>query len=216
MKNNYLRGLPLHQTNNTPLYHGNVSAAKPLILIETELEEMILLNKQLDHKISTNATNFNDVLIYCKKTMEKQEEQLKQLDEAITQNEKMYEENMQKELEISKKKIEKLENNIELITNENSLMKTQLSSQNQVELEIIRMSQKIEKLQLELENKNEKIEKHELKEREIVIATTEKVRKELKIEFEEDIIKIKKELHIQNLAQIKANQQEFFKICLFY
>lgn len=37
---------------------------------------MIALNKQLDQKIAMKAANFNDVLIYCKKTMEKQEEQV--------------------------------------------------------------------------------------------------------------------------------------------
>lgn len=69
------------------------------------------------------------------------------------------------------------------------------------------MRLKMDMMRRDLESKQEKIGKRELKERELVIVTTEKVRRELEAEFALEIEKVKKELQLQNQAQIKANQQ---------
>jgi hypothetical protein len=81
-----------------------------------------------------------------------------------------------------------------------------LSNLEQLELELKEYQQKVDDMQQELAEKNEKLGKRELKERELIIITTEKVRKELEVEFAQEVEKIKKELQIQNRAQLEANQ----------
>uniref|UniRef100_A0A915ECI7 Uncharacterized protein n=1 Tax=Ditylenchus dipsaci TaxID=166011 RepID=A0A915ECI7_9BILA len=91
-------------------------------------------------------------------------------------------------------------------------MKTQLGNQDQADLEMKEMRQKLDLMRRELDSKSEKIGRKELKERELIITTTNKVRKELELEFAEEIAKIQKELRIQNLAQVEANQQIVRKV----
>jgi len=54
------------------------------------------------------------------------------------------------------------------------IAETQLGNQDQMELELKEARQKLEEARLELEGKSEHIGKRELKERELVIITTER------------------------------------------
>ncbi|CAD5211489.1 unnamed protein product [Bursaphelenchus xylophilus] len=181
--------------------HDNESATLQLALVE-----LVKQKNQLDQKLANNTHSFKDVLIYCKRTIEKQDEQIERLDETIGKNEKLFEEKIVKERLKAQQEMEELKLAVDRLNSENLLMKTQLSNLEQMDLELKEMRQTIEDLKKELEEKNEKIGKRELKERELIIITTEKVRKELEKEFEEEIIKVKKEMRIQNMAHMEANQ----------
>lgn len=105
---------------------------------------------------------------------------------------------------------------------------TQLSNLEQLELELKEAQQNMDKIQHELDEKNKLIGERELKQRELIIITTEKlaffvhfwqffvfrVRKELEIEFAKEVEKIKKELQIQNRAVLEGNQHVVKKIKL--
>ncbi|KAI1724437.1 hypothetical protein Ddc_05674 [Ditylenchus destructor] len=180
--------------------------------MEQQLDELIGLNQQLDQKVVANQRHFKDVLIYCKKTIEKQDEQIKRLDGIVERSEIVYEEKLKKERLIAQQEYEELKLTVDKLNSENLLMKTQLGNQEQNELELKEMRQKLDVMRKELDSKSEKIGRRELKDRELVMVTTEKVRRELEVEFAEEIQKIQKELRIQNLAQVEANQQIVKKV----
>ncbi|CAD5207046.1 unnamed protein product [Bursaphelenchus okinawaensis] len=174
--------------------------------MQNDLIELAKEKNQLDQKLVSNTHTFKDVLIYCKRTIEKQDEQIERLDETIFSNEKLFEEKLVKERLKAQEEMEELKLSVDRLNSENLLMKTQLSNLEQMDLELKEMRQTVEDLRKELDEKNEKIGKRELKERELVIITTEKVRKELEKEFEEEITKVKREMRIQNMAHMEANQ----------
>ncbi|KAI6186667.1 hypothetical protein M3Y98_00157400 [Aphelenchoides besseyi] len=173
--------------------------------INTQLEELMDEKKRLDRKLVTNTHAFKDVLIYCKKTIENQDFQIERLDEGLRRCEENYEEKLKKERQQAHDEMAEMKLTVERLNNENLMIKTQLSNLDQLELELKESQQQLELLQKEIDEKNEKIGKRELKERELIIITTEKVRKELEVEFAQEIEKVKRELQIQNLAQTEAN-----------
>lgn len=56
--------------------HGRRQSVNPSLLIQKQIDDLLTENVRLDHKLSHNAHSFRDVLIYCKKTIEKQDEQV--------------------------------------------------------------------------------------------------------------------------------------------
>lgn len=63
---------------------------------------------------------------------------------------------------------------IDRLNTENLLMKTQLGNLEQLELELKEAQENIQKIQGELDEKNKLIGERELRQRELVIITTEK------------------------------------------
>ncbi|KAH7730458.1 Protein T15B7.15 [Aphelenchoides avenae] len=180
--------------------------------LQKQIDDLLAENSRLDQKLSHNSHSFKDVLIYCKKTIEKQDEQIHRLDDMVRRSEAVYENKLKQERERSREELADLKTSVDKLTAENLLMKTQLGNQEQMELEMKELRLKIDMMRRDLESKQEKIGKRELKERELVIVTTEKVRRELEAEFAQEIEKVKKELQLQNQAQIKANQQIVRKV----
>lgn len=58
---------------------------------------MVEQNKRLDHKLTTNTHAFKDVLIYCQKTIENQDNQIERLDEGFKKLNEHYEEKLKNE-----------------------------------------------------------------------------------------------------------------------
>ncbi|KAI6241973.1 hypothetical protein M3Y99_00273300 [Aphelenchoides fujianensis] len=173
--------------------------------INTQMEELLDEKRRVDRKLVTKTHAFKDVLIYCKKTIDNQDFEIARLDEGLRKCEDNYEEKLRKERQQAHEEMSEMRVTVERLNTENLMMKTQLSNLDQLELELKEAMEKVEALEKEIEDKNEKIGKRELKERELVIITTERVRKELEIEFAQEIEKVKRELQIQNLAQMEAN-----------
>uniref|UniRef100_A0A7E4W9C7 Myosin_tail_1 domain-containing protein n=2 Tax=Panagrellus redivivus TaxID=6233 RepID=A0A7E4W9C7_PANRE len=82
---------------------------------------------------------------------------------------------------------------------------TQIGNQQQMELELAEMRKTIDDLRQAVALRDEKINKRELREREIALVTEQKVRDEVQKEFQSEIAKISKELKLQNAVQVEAN-----------
>ena len=67
------------------------------------------------------------------------------------------------------------------------------------------MRKEMKEVKREMALKDEKMNKRELREREIALVTEQRVRNEVQKEFDAEIEKIARELRIQNAAQIEAN-----------
>ncbi|CEF61993.1 Hypothetical protein SRAE_1000026900 [Strongyloides ratti] len=180
-------------------------------------EVILQLNEKInelseERKYIENASNFyrleyKEILLYLKDVIQKQTLEIERLEELI-QSEKVKYEDSLRETEINgQKMLTKVVADNEKIKLENLLMKTQQNAYKHMKLEMEGLYERIEEMKKVLDEKNEKISKKELKEREVAIITSDKVKKEMEIEYAEKIAKIKEELQVQNMAELCASNE---------
>jgi hypothetical protein len=78
--------------------------------------------KRLDQKLTTNTHAFKDVLIYCEKTIEKQDFQIERLDEGLKRCEESYEEKLRAERQRFEDEKTESQMTIDRLNTENLLM----------------------------------------------------------------------------------------------
>uniref|UniRef100_A0AC35GWP4 Uncharacterized protein n=1 Tax=Panagrolaimus sp. PS1159 TaxID=55785 RepID=A0AC35GWP4_9BILA len=169
-------------------------------------------HKSLKAKHEFDTHEFKNVYIFCKKTMQLQDCEIRRLEEFIEGNEKEQREKFFKIQQQSKIEINELKLELERMKSENLLMMTQIGNQQQIELEMADMRKEMKEMKHEMALKDEKMNKRELREREIALITEQRVRKEVEKEFNTEIEKIAKELRIQNAAKIEANNHIINKL----
>uniref|UniRef100_A0A0N5CDS7 GRIP domain-containing protein n=1 Tax=Strongyloides papillosus TaxID=174720 RepID=A0A0N5CDS7_STREA len=169
-------------------------------------------NLSEDKEYIENASNYyrleyKEILVYLKDVIQKQTLEIERLEEVMKNEKKKYESSL-REVEINgQKMLEKVVADNEKIKLENLLMKTQQNAYKHMKLEMEGLYERIEEMKKVLDEKNEKISKKELKEREVAVITSDKVKKEMEIEYAEKIAKIKEELQVQNMAELCASNE---------
>uniref|UniRef100_A0A0K0FGU1 Uncharacterized protein n=1 Tax=Strongyloides venezuelensis TaxID=75913 RepID=A0A0K0FGU1_STRVS len=185
--------------------------SKALNEVICQLNERIN-NLSEDKEYLENASNYyrleyKEILVYLKDVIQKQTLEIERLEEVVKNEKKTYEMNL-REVQINgQKMLEKVIAGNEKIKLENLLMKTQHNAYKHMKLEMEGLYERIEEMKKVLDEKNEKISKKELKEREVAIITSDKVKKEMEIEYAEKIAKIKEELQVQNMAELCASNE---------
>uniref|UniRef100_A0A0K0E0E7 Cilia- and flagella-associated protein 157 n=1 Tax=Strongyloides stercoralis TaxID=6248 RepID=A0A0K0E0E7_STRER len=180
-------------------------------------EVVLQLNEKINElseekKYIENASNFHrleyrEILLYLRDVIEKQSLDIERLEELMKSEEAKFKERLRESEVNGQKMLEKVVADNEKIKLENLLMKTQQNAYKHMKLEMEGLYERIEEMKKVLEEKNEKISKKELKEREVAIITSDKVKKEMEIEYAEKIAKIKEELQVQNMAELCASNE---------
>ncbi|KAE9548832.1 hypothetical protein FO519_007951 [Halicephalobus sp. NKZ332] len=177
-------------------------------------QDLLEEKEALKAKMALDCLDYKDSIIYCKKAMQIQDDEVKRLEEMVEMNEKFHKEKLALSQKENMENVENLKKELKRMKGEHLLMTTQIGNQQQLELEMTEMQKVVESLKKELSKKEEKMNLREIREREIALMTEKKVREQVQKEFDSEISKIARQLKIQNAAQIEANHHNLRKMTL--
>uniref|UniRef100_A0AC35UGV3 Myosin_tail_1 domain-containing protein n=1 Tax=Rhabditophanes sp. KR3021 TaxID=114890 RepID=A0AC35UGV3_9BILA len=192
---------------NNGLFQTTKTLNELVAALNEKVNDLKEENVSIEHVANFYRQQFKEILTHLQDVINNQNEEIERLEE-ILDGEKERHENAIKKVELAgQDKLAKMVEDSEKIRLENLLMKTQQNAHQHMKLEMEGLYERMEEMKAELEEKNEKISKKELKEREIAIITSDRVRKEMDVEHAEKIAKIKTELQVQNIAELSASNE---------